>query len=54
VKSTTNPGAQDVTALESFRRQYGERVAGGVLLYGGERTFWIRLGILAAPWWKVL
>jgi predicted AAA+ superfamily ATPase len=54
VKSTTNPGPQDAETLELFRQQYGAKAPGGLLLYSGERTFWIRPGILAAPWWKVL
>ena len=54
IKSTTNPGPKDGAVLELFLRQYGDRVPGGLLLYGGERTFWIKPRVLAVPWWKVL
>jgi len=29
-------------------------VLGGLVLYGGEKVFWLAEGILAVPWWKVI
>jgi hypothetical protein len=54
VKATSRPGYTDARHLTSFRVEYGARVVGGLLLHGGEDTFWVAEGILAAPWWKVL
>jgi len=54
VKATSNPGYNDAKGLRTFLQEYGDDVLGGVLLYNGERTFWISEGVLAAPWWKII
>ena len=54
VKATENPGYNDTKGLRSFLEEYGDRVPGGLLLHGGEKTYWISERVLAAPWWKVL
>jgi len=54
VKATTNPGYNDAKGLRSFLQEYGNDAIGGVLLHGGEETFWISERVLAAPWWKVI
>jgi hypothetical protein len=35
-------------------QEYGDDALGGLLLYGGERIFWISERVLAAPWRKVI
>jgi predicted AAA+ superfamily ATPase len=54
VKATSNPGYNDVKGLRTFLQEYGDDALGGLLLYGGERIFWISERVLAAPWWKVI
>jgi uncharacterized protein len=54
VKATTNPGYNDTKGLRVFLEEYGDDALGGVLLYGGNRTFWISERVLAVPWWKVI
>jgi predicted AAA+ superfamily ATPase len=54
VKATKNPGYNDAKGLRVFLNEYGSDVVGGVLLHGGEETFWTSEGVLAAPWWKVI
>ncbi len=54
VKTSANPGASDVAHLRRFCEEYGGRVRGGVVLHGGERSYWISERILAAPWWMVM
>lgn len=54
VKATTNPGYNDTKGLRLFMQEYGDDVAGGLLLHGGEDTFWISERVLATPWWKVI
>ena len=54
VKATTNPGYNDTKGLRLFLHEYGDDAIGGVLLHGGEETFWISERVLAAPWWKVI
>lgn len=53
-KATENPGYNDTKGLRSFLEEYGYLVPGGLLLQGGEKTHWISVRVLAAPWWKVL
>jgi hypothetical protein len=54
VKATTNPGYNDSKGLRAFLQEYGDDVVGGILLHGGDETFWISERVLAAPWWKVI
>jgi hypothetical protein len=54
VKATENPGYNDSKGLRTFRDEYGAEALGGLLLHGGERTYWISDGVLATPWWKVI
>jgi hypothetical protein len=34
--------------------EYADRVIGGLVLHGGEETFWISSKVLATPWWRVM
>jgi predicted AAA+ superfamily ATPase len=54
VNATTRPAYRDARHLLTFRAEYGERVAGALVLHAGEETFWLAEGILAAPWWRVV
>ncbi len=54
VKSTRRPGPGDVRALEAFRDEYPDLVAGGLLLHDGEEVQWLSRGILGAPWHRVV
>ena len=54
VKATENPGYNDSKGLRAFKAEYGTDTVGGLLLHGGEKTYWIAEGVLAVPWWKVV
>ena len=54
VKGTTTVGTKDAAGLSMFLEEYEGMAAGGILLYGGTRTFWIAPKVLAVPWWKVM
>ena len=54
VKASVNPGYNDAKSLRTFLCDYADDALGGLLLHGGDRTFWISEGVLAAPWWKVI
>jgi len=54
VKATANPGYNDTKGLRLFLEEYGSDALGGILLHGGEETYWISEGVLAAPWWKII
>jgi predicted AAA+ superfamily ATPase len=54
VKATARPNHRDARHLQAFREEYGEAVAGCLLLHAGEKCFRVSEGITAAPWWRVL
>ena len=54
VKATVRPSHRDAKHLQAFRQEYGERVAGCLLLHGGAETFRLSDGVVAAPWWRVM
>ncbi len=54
IKATSRPMARDARHLAAFRDEYGDAVAGCLLLHAGDGTFRMGEGIVAAPWWRVL
>ncbi len=54
VKATTRPSRKDVRHLLAFQREYGDAVAGALLLHGGGEVFRVAEGVVAAPWWAVV
>lgn len=54
VKTTRTPSARDARHLRVFRDEYGDAVAGCLLLHGGDETFRVEDRIVATPWWRVL
>jgi predicted AAA+ superfamily ATPase len=54
IKSTSNPGYNDTRGLRAFLQEYPGEALGGLLLHGGENTFWLSEGVLTAPWWKII
>ncbi len=43
-----------LTGMHAFLQEHHDRVRGGLVLHGGEETFWIAANVLATPWWQVL
>lgn len=54
VKAARRPPPSDARHLRAFREEYGEAVAGCLLLHGGDATYRLEEGIVATPWWRVL
>ena len=54
VKAARRPPSSDARHLRAFREEYGEAVAGCLLLHGGDATYRLEEGIVATPWWRVL
>lgn len=52
VKATPAPKYRDAAVVKDFVATSG--AAGGLLLHGGEQTFWIADKVLATPWWRVI
>jgi len=54
VKATRSPRLRDARHLRAFRDEYGEAVAGCLLLHTGEDLYRVEDRILATPWWRVM
>jgi predicted AAA+ superfamily ATPase len=54
VKAGATIASEDYRSLAHFVAEYRRRCAGGLLLYGGERTLRVADGVWAVPWWRVL
>lgn len=54
VKSSGAPSPRDAANLTTFQSEYGATVCGGLILHGGEETYWLGEKILAVPWWYVM
>ena len=47
------PGPGDDTHLKTFCAEYGSDVRRGIVLDGGNESYWLGENILAVPWWRV-
>ena len=54
VKTAARVRPADAAGLGAFLASTQGRCHAGLLLYGGEDTFWLTEGVLAAPWWRVV
>jgi predicted AAA+ superfamily ATPase len=54
VKATATPTAHDARHLRAFRAEYGDAVAGCLLLHTGDDVYRLEEGIVVAPWWRVV
>lgn len=54
VKASARPRLADAKHLRTFRREYGARARGALLLHTGSTLEWLAPDVLAAPWWRVL
>ncbi len=54
VKATGAPTPSDVRHLRAFRAEYGDAVAGALLLCTGDEVYRMEEGVVVAPWWRVV
>ena len=54
VKAARSVRTGDARHLETFLDEYPDLAPAGLLLYTGERAFWISKRVLAAPWWMAI
>ncbi|MBX6330648.1 MAG: ATP-binding protein [Gemmatimonadaceae bacterium] len=54
VKAGAQPGQRDIRGLRAFLDDHPRRARGGIVLHGGEESYWLDETILAVPWWKVM
>lgn len=54
IRTGARPAPDDARHLVAFREEYGEAVAGCLVLHGGTETWRMGEGIVATPWWRVV
>lgn len=54
IKASPRPTMRDARHLVAFRKEYGDAVAGCLLLHGGDACFRMSEGVVAVPWWGVV
>ncbi len=54
VKTGPNPAMKDVRGLRAFLEENPRSARGGIVLHGGEDSYWLDERIMAVPWWRVL
>jgi uncharacterized protein len=54
VKSGTNPSMNDIKGLRAFLAEHPRRARGGVVVHGGDESYWMDERIVAVPWWRVM
>lgn len=54
VKTAKDVTPRDIDPIKTFLADYRDRAPAGILLYQGERVFWMADRVLVAPWWKVI
>jgi predicted AAA+ superfamily ATPase len=54
VKAGAQPSWNDARGLRAFLAEYPRHARGGLVLHGGDESFWLDERILAVPWWRVM
>ena len=54
VKSSRTVRVPAARHLETFMRDYGDRVRAGILVYAGRETYWLTDRVLAVPWQVII
>jgi hypothetical protein len=54
VKASAAPRLRNVTGMQAFLDEHPRQAMGGVVLHGGNDSYWMDERILAVPWWRVL
>ncbi len=54
VKAGAQPSLRDVAGLRAFLDEYPRSARGGIVLHGGDDSYWLDDRIIAVPWWRVM
>ena len=54
VKAGKQPTMKDIQGLRAFLAEHPRQARGGVVLHGGDETYWLDDKIIAVPWWRVM
>ena len=54
IKAKPQPSLKDISGLRAFLDEHPKQALGGIVLHGGEESYWLDDRILAAPWWRII
>jgi predicted AAA+ superfamily ATPase len=54
VKAGPHPTMKDARGLRAFLEEYPRSARGGIVLHGGDESYWLDEKIIAVPWWRVM
>lgn len=54
VKAGRQPTLAEARGLREFLAEYPRQATGGIVLHGGDESYWLDDRIVAAPWWRVM
>jgi predicted AAA+ superfamily ATPase len=54
VKAGPRPTMKDVQGMRAFLAEYPRSARGGIVLHGGDESYWLDERIVAVPWWRVM
>lgn len=54
IKANGHPSLADVPGLRTFLAEHPKSARGGIVLHGGNDSYWLDEKILALPWWRVM
>ena len=54
VKAGAHPSTKDIQGLRSFLAEHPRQARGGVVVHGGDESYWLDEKIVAVPWWRVM
>jgi predicted AAA+ superfamily ATPase len=54
VKASKQPGMRDIQGLRAFLDEHPKQALGGIVLHGGDESYWLDDRVVAVPWWRVM
>lgn len=54
VKANAHPSMKDIQGLRAFLTEHPRQARGGIVLHGGDESYWLDDKVLAVPWWQVM
>jgi uncharacterized protein len=54
IKAGSHPALADVPGLRTFLAEHPKSARGGIVVHGGDDSYWLDDKIVAVPWWRVM
>jgi len=54
VKAGAHPSMKDIQGLRAFLAEHPRQARGGVVVHGGDESYWLDEKIVAVPWWRIM